>query len=178
MVPASPATIHPHPALGEALDFDADDLACNRAGRLSARQADRLRGHARFGTVAGGLFALIGLIFSAVFALGGAPPLIVLLCLLALGAAGAVLVQYGRLRRLDSDAGRVEVAEGELRRFQYRKDDRRRYRVFLGEQSYSVSRAAYLAIANGPSRVYYAPRSREVLAIEPLVSSALPGGAR
>jgi hypothetical protein len=94
-----------------------------------------------------------------------------------LGIAGAVLVQYGRVRRLDAEAGDVEIAEGELRRFQYRKDDQRRYRVFLGEQSYSVSRAAYLAIANGPGRIYYVPRSREVLAIEPLASPALPGTA-
>lgn len=182
----SDALVELRRALEDEFNFTEDDLAENRSGRLSPRQRTALlflqlrnallwapflllglafavlfpfffilqplwQGeHVEVGAWVGGL---IGLIFGSVFAL-------------VIGLSGINVVR-------DLLGGAVQSIEGHVDKQIITGGGRRnrstRYYYMLNGRRFLVNRTAYNALVEGrPYRLYFLPRSRQLVSVEPL----------
>jgi hypothetical protein len=160
-------------ALAEGNRFTMDELNLNRGGRMSRRQARRL---------ASGL--LFRVIFSLCFMGFGLVPFFLALTyhaknrsgiyIAALFALGGVVLLLTSLRRIaDMFSRRAEPIEGLVEPVRDSSGDSTTFYYKVGGKKLQVSARAYQALVPGIAyRVYYAPRSRKLLSIEPLGSSA------
>lgn len=172
--------------LASALGFTPSDLNANRAGRLSASQrASLLRSDiVRLGGVALCLLAAVGSVGLA-FAIGTGDPLFATLLSLAavlIFAAGALAVSSFALWR-DLTAGAVSRLEGQVeptvRQFEATKSTPLRpastyegYFWVVGDQRFAVSGTAFGALTPARHCLYFLPRTRRVVAAEPMSSVA------
>jgi hypothetical protein len=149
--------------------FSLGDLAMNRQGWLSARQRSKLLRAAVLWvgfTVAGALALLLWMPDD--LELTG----IVILLIFAL-----LLLYIGYTHYADMLAGRVAMLEGVVVSNKRSGDEGGyTYHYVIGRESFLVSESAYLALISGlPYRVYYGPKSKKLLSIEPLVNTPVPG---
>ncbi len=149
--------------------FNLGDLEMNRQGWISARQRSKLLRSAVLWVV----FTLAGtaaLLFWGPddLELGG----LVILLLLAL-----LLLYIGYAHYADMLRGRVAMLEGVVVSNKQSGDEGgHTYHYVIGRESFLVSESAYLALISGlPYRVYYGPKSKKLLSIEPLVNTPFQG---
>lgn len=149
--------------------FSLGDLEMNRQGWLSARQRSKLLRAAMLWvgfTVAGALALLLwmpddleltGIVILVIFAL--------------------LLLYIGYTHYADMLAGRVAMLEGVVVSTKHTGDEGGyTYHYVMGRERFTVSESAYLALISGlPYRVYYGPKSKKLLSIEPLVNASVPG---
>lgn len=147
--------------LAQTNHFDLNDLALNRQGRLSGRQARHIaRSAISWGVVGIGLALLGGWVALGEQNLWG-------------WGAGAVLllvtgvVCYTQLR--DLPGGRVLMLEGLVDRRSRSRGRSVFYSYVLNGKQFDVGRAAYHALVIGIRyRVYYTPNSHLLTSIEPV----------
>lgn len=155
-------------ALARANHFSMEDLQTNREGSLSSRQELLLLGYASLlGTfilisVLGVVLAIQGQI------LEGAPTTLVLI-----GAIGLILllrVIWSVIRIIgDLWEERVNHTDGQVTRHVHHARNSRYYTYQLNGFKFRVSLSAYNALIEGKNyRVYFAPRTKRLMAIEPL----------
>lgn len=164
-------------ALAHALGFTAQDLAANRRGQLTERQAARLRREAALQVArAVAVWAPAFLVLALLFNTSGVEGVLLALTLTGV-PIGIVAV---RLWPLVSDANAMCVSEAQgvaaPERWQpafwartawlFRR--RPGYYLRLGADRFRVPRAAYLAVEAGPCAVYFTPRARAVVSAEAL----------
>jgi hypothetical protein len=169
-------------ALMRAHGFTQTDLEANRLGKLSPAQAALLRARARGQLVMGALlfvaggFVLTGLSSMLVLALlasrGRVPGVAyVFTGALSLAFVAALLLAALWIRNCFREISeqRVGVAEGVVTAERV-SGDADAYFYVLDGTSYQVPAEAYTLVKDDPSRyrVYYAPRSRWVVGMEPL----------
>ncbi len=164
-------------ALGMTIGFNPDDLQLNRQGRISHRQRRRLLGLMRsglYGTVLGAGFAGFLLVYG--FLLHPEKPKLPFVAGAGFGVLAMVMSFKGLAAGLaDSLAGSVRSGEGRVTRFtETRRGGRSSYTDYyfgLDELRFSVSSVAYEALIEGLTyRVFYLPRTRMILGMEPLSS--------
>ena len=154
--------------------FNVDDLPANREGRLGRSGSRRLR--SAWAPAAWMLlFAFLALVVfvylvNADVSKDMAPILFVAALFLILGALAGAL---GALSpTLDVLGGKVNSAEGVVQKIERRTYGRTAntfYYYRLGNQSWTVTPEAYRALIAGPTyRVYFLPRSKRMVGIEPL----------
>ncbi len=145
--------------------FSMGDLEMNRQGWISAHQRSKLLRAAVLWvgfTLAGAAALLIWMPDD--LELGG----MVILALLAL-----LLLYIGYTHYADMLRGRVAMLEGTVIS-QRRSGDEGgyTYHYVIGRESFLVNESAYHALISGlPYRVYYGPKSKKLLSIEPLVNT-------
>jgi hypothetical protein len=164
----------PDDRLMDALDFDADDLAANRAGELSPRQRLRLTHQRRLQgwlLTLGLAMTLIALVLvlrvrlggALVFWVGGA----VTLWALGFGPAQSLFRWLGYDR--DVKRGVVRSAEGRLT-LSVKPGRRASQTLTIGGQSWELGplpKRVFQAFEHGAAyRLYYAAGSRTILSAE------------
>jgi hypothetical protein len=153
-------------------NFTTDDLAANRAGRLTAAQAQFLRGqklHRRQLYRFAGI--VLGIMFVAGLLAGGlADDLgIALLTLLIVGplllAVFLLARNVSRDLRRDAKNGVVVAVRGEIGT----RDTGTDLLMLVGQRPFNITESQYaqLRLAYGPVTAYIAPESGTVLAVEP-----------
>jgi len=145
------------------LGFNDDDLAANRDGRLSPRQARRLLWSGAGRLIVGPPFAAGGATISLLFdsAIGA------VLCLIASGM-GLYIAWRGFGFLVDSMDGAVAFVTGPLRGRMVHTRNRTSYWAHIGPVSKRIGRAAFDALPNGVAcHLYYAPGCRSLLSVEP-----------
>jgi hypothetical protein len=163
---------HHAPALLQALaganSFSLEDLKVNQEGLLSKRQENKLLllilMDLAIGLTSAVLFAVfIPQVLRATSSIG-------LLLLFVIG--GVILLRFGwSALKLIADLwhGRVESMEGPLTRQYRRAKYSISYYYVYDRYRFQVSAAGYHALVEGRSyRVFYAPRSKQLVAIEPV----------
>jgi hypothetical protein len=165
----------PDPILARSIGFDDDDLRQNRAGRLSARQAQKLQsaqvnqGHGLIGVVVLiSVFMLpitIGVISSGDIVSG------LIIGLLWLGISGAlVTISRQDARKLAADIanGRVETAHGLVQCYTS-GSEKVRYNLRMDDLIFeSVPQSVYIGFKHlEPYTLYYTPTTRQIVAAEP-----------
>jgi hypothetical protein len=161
-------------ALQQANRFSALALARNREGRLTARQAFRLLSEVLIDMI-GALIGVGLIVFSIILIVfnqheGAAfEPLS-----LAPAAVGVLFVGVALLRASrsigDALVGRVMVQQGKVIKAQEANSEGDPSHFYvLDEQRFAVSERAYKALVSGAQyHVYYTPRSKRLVNIEPL----------
>jgi hypothetical protein len=162
-------------ALGMTVGFSTEDLELNRQGRMSRRQRKMARRNMRsqlYGAVVGGGFAGGLIVYGPIL-----HPEKKMLPFFV-GAGFGVLALVMSLKGIISDiadtfSGAVLSAEGKVARYTRSGSSGRSSQTYyyygLGDMNFSVSSAAYEALIEGLTyRVYYLPRSKMLLALEPL----------
>jgi hypothetical protein len=150
-------------ALAQAHHFDLSDLAANRQGQLSTRQRLGLtRGVVGLQVVTLGALAL--LVWMLVSAPQTEPWSALILGLILAGIA------YATYRRVnDLLGGQVVWLEGVISRVEDSSGDSSSYYYVLAGQRFSVSSTAYAALVESLRyRLYYTPRTKKLVSIEPL----------
>ncbi len=162
-------------ALAMTLGFSADDLQVNRQGRISRHQRKRLRRAMRsgfYGTVLGAGFAAFMIVYGPL--LHPEKPKLPFFVAAGLGALALVMSFKDLAAELaDSVGGAVRCREGKVTRYTQSSSggrSRRTYHYFaLEDLRFSVSSAAYEALIEGLTyRVFYLPRTRMLVGIEPV----------
>ena len=158
--------------LMDALRFDEDDLEANEAGYLSERQLKRLKSMRTSAALA---LIILALLFSSVFlflasrsgSVSGALPF------LGVGSLLLVvlfLVYRSRVYPLASDLRENETLASEGRidlSLKHQQQNRIEYFVRVNEMRFRVKKETFFALKNGdPYRIYYAPRSKQILSAE------------
>jgi len=155
-------------ALARAIHFSRDDLQVNRQGSLSGSQETRLLGYA---SLLGGFFLVF--VWLTIFAYQSRMAegnlliniflaLMTMFVFLRLGWGGTKVI-------LDIWGGEIMSMDGQVTKHIRRGRNTRYYLYQLGETKFRVSKSAYNAlIEGGEYRVYFAPRSKRLVAIEPL----------
>jgi hypothetical protein len=164
----------PKLSLAEALNFTPDDLAANRAGRLSAAQAERLnRSWRRTLWIVIGLVVLFGLVATTLLFLAqrqespvltavGIVVTVVNAATVGLGAQ-SYLRTSGDLRR-----GEVAVVSGAVSHTIRVTGRVLTYVLKVEGQELIVSKAVFYAVDDAKAyRFYRAPSSRALLSAEP-----------
>jgi hypothetical protein len=146
--------------------FSMGDLEMNRQGWLSARQRSKLFRSAVLwvGFTVAGVVALLLWMPDDLEFWGW-----VAFLLLAL-----LLVYIGYTHYADMLVGRVAMLEGIVISEKHSTSEEHgyTYRYAIGRERFIVSESAYLALISGmPYRVYYGPKSKEIVSIEPLVNA-------
>jgi hypothetical protein len=151
--------------------FGPEDLARNRNGQLSARQKARLaRSALGFGLFGAGALAFMGF-GSWGMALDDDPgKWIGIGVLLLIGVILGGLMAGLSLQLLrDAAQGSVKQAQGVVRRSMRSSGKSTSYYYHVEQKQFSVSAAAYAALPLDQAfRVYYTPRSRRIVGMEPL----------
>jgi hypothetical protein len=147
--------------------FSLNDLIQNRQGLLSMDQQNRL-------ALLLALYVLVVLSCSVLFVsilfrmLSGSPSGLFYLLLIF---AAALILRFGlSLAWIIGDlwSGEVSSVEGPGARNSYQYRYFRSYYYVIGGQRFSVSKGAYNALLEGkPYRIYYVPRSKRLVSIEP-----------
>jgi hypothetical protein len=173
-------------ALGDVLDFTDDDLPENRAGRLSTRQTTSRT----FSALRTALFLSPFLLMALGFAIGF-PVAFVLLPLwqgepmeedawigalfgFGMGGLFTAFISWAMFSPLvDIWQGRVEMIEGLMEERAITtgsgKSRRTNYYFVINEQRFQVPQVAHAAsVANRRYRLYYFPRTKNVVSVEPL----------
>ncbi len=163
-----------HGDLKAIIGFDHADLSLNETGIMSPRQAERLRRKASWRLVRMGLMLTASVVFAAAVDSSGlmgdydsslAKLLLLLEGLFALIGmhAGWEALMFVR----DARDGRVELDDGSLQR-EIRDAGSSAYVVHTKRHTFRVSKAAYHAVDTTQAyRLYYAPRTKLLLAMEP-----------
>jgi hypothetical protein len=161
-------------ALAVTNHFNLDDLRTYRLGRL---EADARRRLPRIWSTTGWLLleALISFVPFVVIVTTGVGKVAATIAFLATGISDLVFLGsalFSASRTLDLLRGQVISAQGELHRFKREFTSRYIYTFHfyrLGSQKWLVSQAAYYALMEGQRyRVYYLPRSKLLVGIEPI----------
>jgi hypothetical protein len=171
--------------LARALDFGPSDIEANRAGRLSDSQtSSQYRVMERAVVLAAVCAVLTGLSVIVAFIVGVATGLGVAVLLLggAFAAFVGLFVRYNVPLWRDVDARVVSSVEGTVRAGEKETDIRSGPFITLPIWSYYwtvgdterfwVSGKAYAALTPARHRVYFLPRSRKVVAAEPVSVAA------
>jgi hypothetical protein len=183
-------TIQPYLAvLARANHFSLDALAANRQGQLSAAQRKTQIHNLAFVALSLGLMsAFFGVLIFFVWRtyLAGDNPLggtIALTLLLLFFPTTAFLIAarhgFSFSAIVDLREGRVAVTEGVVRKTMVYLSNSKEslYYYRINRLRFPVSEAGYDAlIANRPYRVYYLPRSKILLSLEPQPFKLNPGG--
>ena len=155
--------------LRKAFEFTPDDLAANRAGKLTENQITKLQDWQHLNSVfhfVGGLFAipLVMLFGSSISSELSITVGILVICLLAI--AGSAYASIQRYRKdiigsiAESACGLVELDVG----WSKYSDN---FTLEIDSFRSSVDRQQFLALKNGnPYCVYYSPRTKRILSIE------------
>jgi len=154
-------------ALASANHFSMDDLATNRNGSLSFGQEVRLFGYA---SVLGAfLLAFILLTIVTAQSKMADENLLVYIFLAVMALAMLLRLGWGSIKVIwDIWNGEVKYMDGRVTRHIRRGRNTRYYLYHLNDINFRVSRSAYNAlIEGGEYRVYFAPRSKRLVAIEP-----------
>jgi len=155
-------------ALARANHFSMDDLQSNRDGSLSGRQEVRLFGLISFWVALLAAFILINylalqkqiveenkVIYFMIISLG-------LFVVLRLGWRSISLIW-------DIWGGKVDHMDGQVTRRVRRARNTRYYLYQLNDIKFHISMSAYNALIEGKEyRVYFTPRAKRLVAIEPL----------
>lgn len=152
--------------LMQALNFNEDDLAANREGRLSKAQRNLLYSHQNVQNTWILLSFLTGCPLMLVLLLAASRlGALILVPVMVIGLAVATWFFLSQRQRFARDlADAVHVLEGPV---QLDVISESTYIVAIGDQELSVKKAAFLAFKNGdPYRIYYAPHSKTVLSVE------------
>lgn len=164
-------------ALAESNRFTIEELSLNRGGHMSGRQARRLA---------------VGLIARLFFALGfivsGVTPIILSLIFrrhatpalrtgayvgVFFGLVGVIILVVSMRRIADIIARRAVAIEGWVESRRNNSGESTTYNYEVSGKRFQVGGRAYLALVPGIYyRVYYAPRCKELLSIEPLAAPA------
>ena len=155
--------------LGRVIGFGAGDLEANREGRLGGGQAARMV----TAIVGLGVLALLIVAFAGFMAWnmttenGGLSP-IPILFVGAFGIIGPLLLGWSALKLvLDLLGGQVQKLEGPVQRTYSSSGKSTTYYYQVAGQKFTVSLRAYQALVSGPTyRVYHAPRSKRLVALE------------
>ncbi|MEM6280731.1 MAG: hypothetical protein AAF787_00945 [Chloroflexota bacterium] len=162
------------PTLEEALNFTADDLTVNRAGKLSAEQQSMLRNRAGIRAFAANGMSLL-LAVGGFWLLGqGFWPWAALL----FASAGALFYFSSRGRAaasIEVNVGDIAIVSGEavLTTDDVSGPERKvtEHILTVGDESFVISRYAFAAFEDGDHyHVYYLPAARIILSAEPISS--------
>ena len=162
-------------ALGMTLGFSTPDLELNRQGRISRRQRKYLWKDMRsqlYGAVLGGGFAGGLILYGPI--LHPEKKMLPFFVAAGFGVLAALMSLKGLVSAFaDSTSGAVKSAEGKVTRYSQStgsgRSSRTSYYFALGDLNFSVSNAAYEAMIEGLTyRAFYLPRTRTLLALEPL----------
>ena len=185
-----------HYSLTVVNGFDPADLPDNRAGRLTVGQARWL--HAAAPDIGWRVIVLFG--FAIAIGVGGAIPYVGAAVqrgvtrdrieAIAAGVAWAAIWVYilakqfmdNAKQKQDADEGQVRVYEGAVTKWEgwkYHDPDGSNtwiYRYECGGEQFEVSPEAYRALADGlDHRVYYTPKSKQLVNIELIPPIAVDG---
>jgi hypothetical protein len=154
-------------ALARANHFSMEDLESNRAGSLTGRQEVRLFGYAMMLIVL--VLLCVGITFFAIRSrlLGEGTVLFALLTVIGLflflRIGWSVINIF-----VDIWNGSAEQVDGLVTRHVHRSRNTRYYTYQINGFKFHVSKSAYNALIEGRNyRVYFAPRSKRLVAIEP-----------
>lgn len=150
-------------ALSQANGFSLAELEQNRQGLVSGGQRGRLmRRLALLCVLTAGL--VVGAVWQRALLVESTPWGYIVLGLMLLGL---IVMMVNRWRDLQD--GRVLMLEGFVRGEEHSSDDSSTYYYVLGDEKFTVSGAAYRALVAGQRyRLYYLPRSKKLVSIEPL----------
>ncbi|MCU0499990.1 MAG: hypothetical protein MUF87_21775 [Anaerolineae bacterium] len=170
--------------LADLLQFDESDLDLNAQGQMSERQRKNLRRQQRKVALnnLAGLVVGIGLsaLFTAILFSQLAEPDAgwVLLALMIVPIAITIWFSYrllrGTLQTLrDLEGQQIDAIEGRIA-LDLKVDSNTnagsstvRYTVTIEDQTFEIEKPLFLALKNGdPYLIYYAPNTRQILAIE------------
>ena len=161
-------------SLTEILNFSADDLEANRAGRMSEAQQQRLtRGWRRTLWIVIGLVIVFGLAATTILFVAqrnNSPVLNVIGVLLTVINAGIVGLGAQSYLRTSSDlkGGRVTTISGSVSHTIRVSGRVATYILKVGDQSIVVSRLVFFAVEDGKAYHFYrAPSSKTLLSAEP-----------
>ncbi len=163
--------------------YTEDDLAANRTGRMSARQAERLKRENEDTTLYGVVgilgIALVGCcaLFAGPSPRTGAESNPGLTCLVGIVIIGfLVITLFWLLRRTESDLkqGQVASIQGNIQYSTSGYGFRRTYLLEIDSRQLFLSHKGYYALKKYRAddlrqricRVYYSPRAKRVLALE------------
>jgi hypothetical protein len=157
------------------LGYGADDLAENRAGRLSAAQRERLSRSARRALLIGVLIVVaIGLAAALFIYLGSVNGSVILnivgLALTVINAVIVVVIAQNRGRTgADLRAGTVTALTGRLTRTVRVQNRLVTYVLKVNDEEVQVSRALFAAFSDGGRyRLYRTPASKTLVGAEVL----------
>jgi len=161
-------------ALAQGNHFTLEELAANREGHLSRRQALRVAAPSL-------VIAPFGVIFLATLAellraglIQALPEPAGILSGLILAAAGLLPLGYSLRRIGDALVRRTISAAGIVRGDIDTSGDSTTYRYRLEKQKFRDGPRAYQALVSGMTyRTYYTPLSKTLVSIEPLADSGM-----
>lgn len=156
-------------ALAEGNRFTMAELAANRAGRLSGRQARRIMAPLLWLAPFGAVFVVFGGGFLRTVATSGMPQLLTLTMGLAFASVGLVTLASGLRRVADVLGGQVRTVAGKVIGEANSSGESTTYYYKVDKLKLRVPAHAYTALVSGMAyRIYYAPRSKTLVSIEPL----------
>jgi hypothetical protein len=155
-------------ALTSANHFSMDDLETNRKGSLSGRQEVRLFGYASM--LGGSFLAFILLTIAAAQSKVASENLLVYIFLVIMALVMFLRLGWGSIKVIwDIWNGKVTHMDGQVTRHIRRARNTRYYLYQLNDIKFNVSLSAYNALIEGQGyRVYFTPRAKRLVAIEPL----------
>jgi len=155
--------------LGGVVGFSAGDMEANREGRLGGGQAARMvMAMVGLGVVALVIVAFCGFMAFSITSDARSDATIPLLFVAVIGVGGTLLIAWSIVKLgLDLLGGRVESVEGQVVRTYASTGRSTTYYYQVGGLKFTVTLRAYQALVSGPVyKVYYAPRSKRLLALE------------
>jgi hypothetical protein len=156
-------------ALAEGNRFTMEELAANREGRLTGRQARRLLALLPIVVPFGLLFVAVGVGMLRAWKFQGLLQVFSIAFALAFLAGGVMPLMLGLRRLLDALARRVVSVDGAVKAELDSSGDSSTYSYRVGTMKFQVRPRAYPALVSGMAyRIYYTPLSRTLVSIEPL----------
>jgi hypothetical protein len=156
------------------LGFDEDDLAANRAGRISLKQIARLK-RKRQGfmptpkTIVGLGAVLVAILWGTIGVTRLSYETLSTLTMTMMLFVVIALKMMEHFDGITADVRKetVEEVEGRVELSMQTTLNADRYFLNVDQMRFKVTQQALLAFKNGdPYRIYYAPRSKQVLSVE------------